>query len=152
MPPQDVFADSMSGRSENRSVARNIVCHGSIWHIAKNIWSYPFSRSRPLCAPCRRSSSAALPSCKDRQCAGGNMPSLHIDLHNGRSRSEISWLNGAVEKKGESVNVRTPVNQMFTEVLSGLVGSEEKQSLWNRGQCATHCDSRRVPGGKQRPT
>jgi hypothetical protein len=58
------------------------------------------------------------------------MPSLHIDLHGGRSRSEISWLNGAVKTKGETVNVQTPINQMFTEVLLSLVGSEEKRTLW----------------------
>ena len=58
------------------------------------------------------------------------MPSLHIDLHSGRSRSEISWLNGAVVESGQATKTKTPINQMLTEVLLSLVGSEEKQALW----------------------
>jgi 2-dehydropantoate 2-reductase len=55
---------------------------------------------------------------------GGKMPSFHIDLHSGRGKSEVSWLNGAVVRHGEKVGVPTPVNQLLTETLLGLTRSQ----------------------------
>jgi 2-dehydropantoate 2-reductase len=52
------------------------------------------------------------------------MPSLHIDLHSGRGRSEVSWLNGAVLRHGEALGVSTPVNRVLFETLSGLVSGD----------------------------
>lgn len=69
---------------------------------------------------------------------GGKMPSLHIDLHNGRPRngtrdrprngtrdrrrSEVGWLHGAVARHGARLGVPTPVNRVLCETLEGLVG------------------------------
>jgi len=52
---------------------------------------------------------------------GGKMPSLHIDLHRGRERSEVGWLNGAVARYGRRMRVSTPVNQALTDILTALV-------------------------------
>ena len=49
------------------------------------------------------------------------MPSLQIDLAAARSNSEITVLNGAIVEAGQKFGVATPVNQAFTEILSGLV-------------------------------
>jgi 2-dehydropantoate 2-reductase len=51
---------------------------------------------------------------------GGKMPSFHIDLHNGRGKSEVNYLNGAVVRHGERVGVKTPVNQLLNETLLKL--------------------------------
>lgn len=51
---------------------------------------------------------------------GGKMPSFHIDLHAGRGKSEVDWLNGAVVRAGERSGVPTPVNRMLTETLLAL--------------------------------
>lgn len=51
---------------------------------------------------------------------GGKMPSFHIDLHAGRGKSEVEYLNGAVVRHGEDVGIQTPVNQALTELLTGL--------------------------------
>ena len=51
---------------------------------------------------------------------GGKLPSFHIDLHAGRGRSEVEWLNGAVVRFGAKYRVRTPVNQLLTETLLAL--------------------------------
>ncbi|MBN2386939.1 MAG: 2-dehydropantoate 2-reductase [Anaerolineales bacterium] len=51
---------------------------------------------------------------------GGKMPSFHIDLHSGRGRSEVGWLNGAVARFGEQAGVPTPVNRALTEILIAL--------------------------------
>ena len=58
---------------------------------------------------------------------GQKMPSLHIDLHSGRSKSEVDYLNGAVARFGERLGVPTPVNQRLNETL--LVMAEGKLPL-----------------------
>ncbi len=60
---------------------------------------------------------------------GGKMPSLHIDLHrdvsrNGKGRSEVDWLNGAVVRAGENLGIATPVNKLLNETLMKLVKQE----------------------------
>jgi 2-dehydropantoate 2-reductase len=51
---------------------------------------------------------------------GRKMPSFHIDLHAGRGKSEVDWLNGAVARTGEKAGVKTPVNRMLNETLLAL--------------------------------
>lgn len=55
---------------------------------------------------------------------GGKMPSFHIDLHAGRGKSEVEWLNGAVARYGEKHGVPVPVNQRMTAILMGLTRGE----------------------------
>lgn len=55
---------------------------------------------------------------------GGKRPSFHIDLHSGRGRSEVGWLNGAVVRHGEKVHVPTPVNRLLTDTLLALTRGE----------------------------
>lgn len=54
---------------------------------------------------------------------GSKMPSLQIDLAAGRSASEVNVLNGAIVTAGRQLNIPTPVNQAFTEILSGIVSN-----------------------------
>ena len=72
----------------------------------------PLAISRPLLA---------------RKVAGGRgnkMPSFHIDLHSGRGKSEVEFLNGAVVKAGRTHNIPTPVNDLLTGKLLGLTRGE----------------------------
>ena len=55
---------------------------------------------------------------------GGKMPSFHIDLHAGRGKSEVEWLNGAVVRHGEKSGVSTPVNKQITEILMAMTRGE----------------------------
>jgi 2-dehydropantoate 2-reductase len=55
---------------------------------------------------------------------GGKMPSFHLDLHAGRGKSEVEWLNGAVVRHGEKFGVPTPVNRILTETLLDLTRGE----------------------------
>jgi 2-dehydropantoate 2-reductase len=55
---------------------------------------------------------------------GDKMPSFHIDLHSGRGKSEVDYLNGAVVRAGESAGVATPVNRLLTETLLALTRGE----------------------------
>jgi 2-dehydropantoate 2-reductase len=55
---------------------------------------------------------------------GAKMPSFHIDLHNGRGKSEVEYLHGAVVRAGEMCNVPTPVNKLLTQTLLALTNKE----------------------------
>ena len=55
---------------------------------------------------------------------GGKMPSFHIDLHTGRGKSEVEFLNGAVVRAGLRTDVPTPVNNLLTERLLALTRGE----------------------------
>jgi 2-dehydropantoate 2-reductase len=62
---------------------------------------------------------------------GGKMPSLHIDLHSGRSESEVDFLNGAVVRTGKQFGIESPVNQLLTTTLLSLVKQETTSSEYN---------------------
>jgi 2-dehydropantoate 2-reductase len=51
---------------------------------------------------------------------GDKMPSFHIDLHSGRGRTEVQFLNGAVADHGAELGVPTPVNRVLTDTLEAL--------------------------------
>lgn len=51
---------------------------------------------------------------------GSKMPSFYIDLQAGRKESEVIFLNGAVSRKGHALGVPTPVNDAYTETLTGM--------------------------------
>ena len=63
---------------------------------------------------------------------GGKMPSFHIDLHAGRRKSEIEWLQGAVVRYGEKYGIPTPVNRLLTETLLGMVRGEIPIAAFSR--------------------
>lgn len=52
---------------------------------------------------------------------GAKMPSLWIDLHDARGRSEVAWYNGAVAALGRARHVPTPVNDALHRTLAALV-------------------------------
>ena len=63
---------------------------------------------------------------------GAKMPSFHIDLYSGQTRSEVTFLNGAVVRAGENLGINTPVNRVLTETLEGLAaGRLDKQEYAN---------------------
>lgn len=55
---------------------------------------------------------------------GAKMPSFHIDLHSGRSNSEVEYLNGAVVRAGRMFAIPTPINQLLTDTLMALADRE----------------------------
>ncbi len=55
---------------------------------------------------------------------GGKMPSFHIDLHSGRGKSEVDYLNGAVVRAGKKANIPTPINFLLNETLQAMTNNE----------------------------
>ncbi len=130
LTPQDVFADPMLVNLEIAAWRETL----SVMHAAGippvNIGSYPFSLFAPLVQTLPNWLLRGTLRAKIGSARGGKMPSLHIDLHNGKGKSEISWLNGAVVKKGEQLHVPTPVNRMLTDILLRLVTEPQQQVVW----------------------
>lgn len=60
---------------------------------------------------------------------GGKMPSFHIDLYGGRGSSEVDYLNGAVVRFGDRLQVNTPINHWLNQTLlamtDGTLAKEE---------------------------
>jgi 2-dehydropantoate 2-reductase len=56
---------------------------------------------------------------------GEKMPSFHIDLHAGRGKSEVGYLNGAVVRFGSHLRIPTPVNQWLDQTLSSMVRGDQ---------------------------
>jgi 2-dehydropantoate 2-reductase len=66
---------------------------------------------------------------------GDKMPSFHIDLHSGKGLCEVDHLNGAVVKAGMELNLTTPVNSLFSDILSRLLdGSESLEKYDHKPQ------------------
>ncbi len=63
---------------------------------------------------------------------GGKMPSFHIDLHAGRGKSEVDYLNGAVVRAGEKLGIPTPVNRVLTDTLLALTRGEQSMDVYSR--------------------
>lgn len=55
---------------------------------------------------------------------GEKMPSFHVDLSNGRSKSEVLFHNGAVAAAAEKLNMSAPVNRALSETLLKLARKE----------------------------
>lgn len=55
---------------------------------------------------------------------GAKMPSLHIDLHSGRSQSEVDYLNGAVARIGARFGIATPANRVLNDTLLAIMHRE----------------------------
>ncbi len=55
---------------------------------------------------------------------GEKMPSFHIDLHAGRGKSEVDFLNGAVARAGLKTGIPTPVNILLNETLLAMTRLE----------------------------
>jgi 2-dehydropantoate 2-reductase len=60
---------------------------------------------------------------------GQKAPSLLLDLRSGKSRSEVTVLNGAVVEQGLRLGLKTPVNAAFTRILSDIA---EHPAHWER--------------------
>lgn len=60
-----------------------------------------------------------------RRGRGSKMPSFHIDLSAGKTRSEVVYYNLAIARAGRHAGVPTPVNETLAAVLLRLVQREQ---------------------------
>jgi len=60
------------------------------------------------------------------------MPSFHIDLHAGRKKIEVDYLNGAVVRAGQRAGIPTPINHLLNTTLQDLVDGKQAVSDYSR--------------------
>lgn len=105
-----------------------------VMHAARiepiNMGKYPFRMLAPLILRLPKSTLRWVLRKQVAGGRGGKMPSLHIDLHSGKKRSEVGWLNGAVVKLGEQLEIPTPINQLLTETVLSLLDDPESRQAW----------------------
>lgn len=63
---------------------------------------------------------------------GDKMPSFHIDLHSGRKKSEVDYLNGAVVRYAQQLSLQAPVNRLLNETLLALTEGSLKIEQFTR--------------------
>ena len=135
MAPHQLFADKELAGLEIKAWREALATVKAARISPVNFGSYPVSLLAPLIRtlPVPVLRRALRKSVGDAR--GGKMPSLYIDLESGRTKSEVSWLNGAVVRKGNEVGVRTPINRMLTDVLLRIVETPSERDVW-RGNSA----------------
>ena len=121
---------SPTRRPGDRSLARGVDGDARAGIPPVNIGSYPFSVLAPLIRLLPNFALRGILRTRIGSARGGKLPSLHIDLHSGRPRTEIGWLNGAVVQQGEVQQIPTPINRLFTDTVRQMTGDAQKQALW----------------------
>jgi len=130
MPPDAIFADPQLADLEIDAWREALLVMRTANIPPVNIGNYSFSLIAPFVRYAPKFLLRQMLRSQMGRARGGKMPSLHIDLARGRRQNEVTWLNGAVVKKGEEVGVATPVNRMLTETLLTLVRQPEQRDLW----------------------
>lgn len=128
--PAAVFADNRMVDIEIAAWREALAVMRAAGIAPVDLERYPFGKLAPLI---RYAPAAWMRPILRKQIGGargGKMPSLHIDLHGGKGKSEVRWLNGAVVEKGKTVSVATPVNAALTEILLRLVVHPEECADW----------------------
>lgn len=133
-PPAAIFADPRLFAIERRAFreARAAMRAAGIGLV--DLPAYPvraLSAALALPAPLARRLLA-------RRLGGGRgakMPSLWLDLHEARGRSEVTWYNGAIAALGQAHGVPTPVNDALHRTLAALIADPSRWPEY-RGQSA----------------
>lgn len=128
--PDKVFADNRMVDIEIMAWREALAVMRAASIAPVDLERYPFSKLAPLI---RYAPASLMRPILRRQIGGargGKLPSLHIDLHSNKGKSEVRWLNGAVMEKGKTVGVATPVNAALTETLLRLVVHPEERADW----------------------
>lgn len=129
-PPERVFADPALADLEIEAWREALAVMEAAGIPAVNMGRYPFRWLAPLI---RRAPNGLIRPLLARQIGGargGKLPSLHIDLHGGRTKNEVVWLNGAVVRQGAASNVPTPANRVLTDTVLALIDQPEARAAW----------------------
>lgn len=129
-PPKAVFADNRMVDLEITAWREALAVMRAIQIAPVDLERYPFGKLAPLI---RYAPAPLIRPVLRKQIGGargGKMPSLHIDLHGNKGKSEVRWLNGAVVDKGRSIGIATPVNLALSDILQRLVEHPEERSAW----------------------
>lgn len=132
--PQVAFADSRVVDLEIAAWREALAVMAAAGIPALNMDKYPFGVLAPLVRYAPKALIRPVLRGQIGGARGGKLPSLYLDLHSGKGRSEVGWLNGAVVHKGQDVGVKTPVNAALTSILELLVADPTQIAAWHGNQ------------------
>lgn len=131
-PPEQVWADRELVALELAAWREAMAVMSAQGLDLVNLGGYPLAQLEPLL----RSLPASLLAGPMRRFViggrGGKLPSLHLDLSQGKGRSEVEWLNGAVVKAGRQTGMPTPANQLLLDSLLAVMRGEEPWATYRR--------------------
>ncbi len=130
MPPEQIFASDALLDLELDAWRETLAVMAAAKIPAVNLGGYPFAVLGPLIRFAPRRWLRPILRRRIGGARGGKLPSLHIDLHAGKRRSEVRRLNGAVVRRGAQVGVATPVNQVLTDTLLELANTQQQREQW----------------------
>jgi 2-dehydropantoate 2-reductase len=64
---------------------------------------------------------------------GGKDPSLRLHVRSGSGPSEVAWLNGAVAREADRLDLRAPINRGLAELVDAVVSDPDRRA-WFRGR------------------
>jgi 2-dehydropantoate 2-reductase len=132
LPVADLFADNRLYRVE---IAVLRECLAVMAALGLRPVDLPGTPVRALALAARRLPRFIAQPALVRALGGGRgekMPSFHIDLHSGRGRTEVRFLNGAVVRYGAEHWVPTPVNGVLTDTLEALSAGEQSLETYRQ--------------------
>ncbi|HIP96278.1 MAG TPA: ketopantoate reductase family protein [Anaerolineae bacterium] len=132
LPPEDVFTSSNLFALERQALAEALAVMEVSNLEPVNLPGYPV----PLFARALTRGPQFLMHFIFRRMIGGGRggkpPSLHLDLLRGRARSEVEYLNGAVVRAADRLDVPVPVNRVLYELLMGIARGEIPWEIYRR--------------------
>jgi len=151
-PPEEVFAETSMVDLEIDAWREALAVMKAAGIGLQNMDGYPF---RWLAGPIRVAPKALLRPVLRKQVSGargGKMPSLHMDLHSGKDRSEVAWLNGAVVRAGMALGIPTPVNNVLTRTVLELIDDPVAGDEWRKNYARLVVEVERERAGVKRET
>jgi len=129
LPPAALYADPRLFAVERRAFqeARAVMRAAGIGLV--DLPAYP-TRALALAMACPASLARRLLAARVGAGRGTKLPSLALDLHAARGRSEIAWYNGAVVALGARLGVPTPVNGVLSGRLAAATADPRAWELY----------------------
>lgn len=128
--PATVFADNRMVDIEIKAWREALAVMRAANIAPVDLERYPFGKLAPLIRYAPAVLMRPILRTQIGGARGGKMPSLHIDLHGNKGKSEVRWLNGAVVDKGGALGIATRVNAALTTTLLHLVAHPEERAGW----------------------
>ena len=121
MTPKEIFADPRLFELEIAQIKEAMqVMHSKGWAIV-NLPGIPLKLLMKMIKSLPVKLNQAILGRIIASGRGEKMPSFYIDLVSGSAKNEVEYLNGAVVQEGEKLNIPTPINRLYNQVLNDMI-------------------------------
>lgn len=132
MTPNEVFTNLELVRLEQEAMREASRVMASLGIKAINLPGFNVRLLRTVMTSCPAILAQRLIASRLGKARGDKPPSLFVDLLAGKRRSEVLYLNGAIEKAGREVGIRTPVNSTLSRILCSICDNPDQWDRYRR--------------------